>query len=238
MDDAVATVRLYDKDRYLATLFAPDELQPHLFALYAFKCEIERIPFLVTEPQMGEIRLRWWIDTVEQFGDDTMPDHPLAAALVMTVRQYKLPLAGLTRLIEARQFDLYADNMPARNDLEGYLGETESIVFQLAATIVDPAAARSTTNASGFAGVALGLARILNRPNHEKFLPPDETDESLRDLARSRLAEFRREKLPRNLLPVFLPAALTETYLAAGPKPVPQWKRQWRLWRAARTETV
>ena len=38
-----ALVRAADKDRFIATLFAPAERRPHLFALYAFNLEIARI---------------------------------------------------------------------------------------------------------------------------------------------------------------------------------------------------
>ena len=67
----------------------------------------------------------------------------------------------------------------------------------------------------------------------------------LRDHARRHLREMRRRlaAVPRAVHPAFLPAALIEAYLArmerAGYDPfksfeVPQWRRQWTLWRAAR----
>ena len=36
-------VREADKDRFLATLFAPADRRPHLYALYAFNIEISRV---------------------------------------------------------------------------------------------------------------------------------------------------------------------------------------------------
>ena len=38
-----ALVRTSDKDRFLASLFAPADARPHLFALYAFNLEIARV---------------------------------------------------------------------------------------------------------------------------------------------------------------------------------------------------
>jgi 15-cis-phytoene synthase len=238
-DHCLELVRDWDKDRFLATLFAPDDKQRSLFALFAFKSEIERVPFQVSEPQIGEIRLQWWIDTLQSMTTSEAPDHPVANELQKVLRDHHLPVASLVRLVEAHQFDLYADQMPSRNDLEGYLGEVESVAFQLGAMILDADAAGTHATAAGFAGVAFGLSRLLNRePDDSKFIAKGESRASLDEIARKRLAELRQIKLPRNLLPVFLPVTLCESYLFAGRRPIPQWKRQWRLWRAARKESL
>ena len=50
--------------------------------------------------------------------------------------------------------------MPSRNDLEGYCGETASVIFQLAALILDPQAARSVSDLAGHAGCAYRGSRI------------------------------------------------------------------------------
>jgi phytoene synthase len=63
-----------------------------------------------------------------------------------------------------------------------------------------------------------------------------------RGIARMHLRAFQQVELPPALAPAFLPLALTDLYLAAlerqrdpfTPLEVPQWRRQWRLWRAAR----
>ena len=58
-------VRSNDGDRYLATLFAPADKRPFLFALYAFNLEIARVRETIHETMAGEIRLQWWRDVVE-----------------------------------------------------------------------------------------------------------------------------------------------------------------------------
>jgi 15-cis-phytoene synthase len=58
-------VREQDPDRYFATLFAPAERRPGLFALYAFNIEIAKIREAVSEPIPGEIRLSWWREMLE-----------------------------------------------------------------------------------------------------------------------------------------------------------------------------
>jgi 15-cis-phytoene synthase len=65
----------------------------------------------------------------------------------------------------------------------------------------------------------------------------------LRDLARAHLSQIPVADIPAALVPAFLPAALVAPTLkrleqgAADPfstRPLPQWRRQWVLWRAAR----
>ena len=59
-----ALVRAADRDRFLATLFAPRERRAALFALYAFNVEISRVREVVRYPVAGEIRLQWWSDVL------------------------------------------------------------------------------------------------------------------------------------------------------------------------------
>ena len=81
-----------DRDRYLATLFAPLDKRPALFSLYAFAVEIARVPERVREPLPGEIRLQWWRDALES-GAGEATSNPVFAALDETIARYRLPRA-------------------------------------------------------------------------------------------------------------------------------------------------
>src|ERR1700728_2956622 len=104
-----ALVRAADKDRFLATLFAPAEHRAALHALYALNLEIARVREIVREPLAGEIRLQWWSDALAGIGAGDVGSNPVAAALLATIARYRLPKELLTGLIEARRFDLYDD---------------------------------------------------------------------------------------------------------------------------------
>jgi 15-cis-phytoene synthase len=80
-DHCFDLVRSGDKDRFLASLFAPDDKRPHLLALYAFNLEVTRIADLVSEPQIGVIRQQWWRDTIESIYQGNAVDHPVAGPL-------------------------------------------------------------------------------------------------------------------------------------------------------------
>ena len=232
-DACMELVRQWDRDRYLATLFAPDDKRSHLFALYAFDAEVARISTMVTEPQIGEIRLQWWIDTLEAIEKGHSVDHPVAQRFATTMKAFALPAEHLGNLLEARRSEYYADQFPNLFSLESYIAETESALMQFAAIILDRPAAAQAAASVGPAGSAFGLARLFARPRLEsKYIPDGESLESLRALSRKRLAEARQNPVPKCLLPAVLPATLTESYLDGTPSAL---KRQWKIWRAARS---
>ena len=80
MQDAFAhcetLVRAADKDRFLATLFAPAEHRRGLFALYAFNIEVSRVREVVREPLSGEIRLQWWSEVLGGEGRGEVAANP------------------------------------------------------------------------------------------------------------------------------------------------------------------
>ena len=234
-------VRAADKDRWLASLFAPDEKRANLIALYAFNIEVARIRETVSEPGIGEIRLQWWADAIEAIYTGNTPDHPVAQALAAAIAHGNLDQASFLNLIEARRFDLYDDPMPDMATLEGYLGETASVLFQMAASILAGPAARSASDVSGFGGVAYGLTGLLRAlPIHRRrgrmYLPGDvlvrhgvsaaevrsgritpgltATLTELRTHAAKRLAEARKAAgaVPTDALPAFLPLSLVDGY--------------------------
>lgn len=170
-------VRAHDRPRYYATLFAPAAVRADLFALYGFAAEIARIPDLVSEPGLGEIRLKWWQEALSTAAHaPEAGDTPAVRALGATIAAHRLPIGVFGALIEARSFDLYSDHPPTMTDLEGRLGETESALFRIASIIMDAPA--DTAEASGHAGIAYGVARRLasfasDRARGRTILPAD-----------------------------------------------------------------
>lgn len=232
-------VRAHDRDRFLSVLFAPEEMQPRLMALYAFNVEIARIAGTVSEAQLGLIRQQWWLDTLDAIFRGEAVDHPVARELARS----RIPVDPLRGLVRAREFDLYDDQMPDLVSLEGHLGETASVLIQLAAMVLAEGEAARAAEAAGLAGVAAAMAGVLaGGPGARKFLPKDwleaegETGarQKLAVQARRRLAEARAllPEIPEAALPAFLPVSLSGLYLR--PRPPSQFRRQLTLWWAAR----
>lgn len=172
-------VKRFSYDRYLSTLYAPESARPSLMALYAFACEIARIRELVNEPMPGEIRLQWWHDALSGTNHGDVMQNPVAQALLETIERHKLPREPFLNLISARRFDLYSDPMPTLNDLEGYCGETSSVVLLLACMILSGKPGdRQTSDACGHGGVAYALSGLmqtlaLQASRQQQFIPDE-----------------------------------------------------------------
>ncbi len=241
-------IREHDHDRWIATLYAPESQRPALFALYAFSHEIARIRAQVSEPLPGEVRMQWWRDLLEGEAKGEPQSHPVAAALLDAVARYRLPIAPLTALIEARIFDLYDDPMPRLSDLEGYAGETASALIRLACLVLANGRDPGGAAACGHAGVAYALTGLMRAfPWHsaagQVYIPADILGRNgvtrddivrgrggpgvhyslkeLREIARAHLKKLRglRETVPPAVAPAFLPVALVEPYLHAMERP-------------------
>jgi phytoene synthase len=166
-DHCAALVRQADRDRYLATLFAPADRRDALFALYAFNVEIARVRDLAREPMPGEIRLQWWREVLAGERDGEAAAHPVAAALRQTLDRFGFVAAPLLALIDAHTFDLYDEPMRSVADLELYAIQTQSPVFAMAAGILSAgpsgAGAALPDMFTLDASVAYTIAAILER---------------------------------------------------------------------------
>lgn len=168
-------VRSHDFARYASTLFVPAEERRALLALHAFNVEISRVRDQVSQPLPGEIRMQWWTDLLAGAGHGGVEGNPVASELAAAIRAYGLPTEPMSRLIDEHQFDLYNDPMPTLAALEGYVHETASALFALAARILAPPSAeiehlaRHAGFAEGFVHVIASLPRDAAR--RQLFLP-------------------------------------------------------------------
>ncbi len=264
-----ALVREGDKDRFLATLFAPQKYRRALYALYAFNLEVARTRETAHDPMPGEIRLQWWRDVLGGVGRGDVAANPVAAALRDTVVRFRLPPKMLADLIDARSFDLYDEPMAGLADLERYAVRTSAAVIDLAARILSDGRDSGLGDLAGHTGIAYAIAGLLRAlPVHaargQCYVPADllqrygarledvragttslELRAALAELrlrARQHLAVARRlmAELPPELAPALLPVALVGPLLKRMERrrynpfkaaDMPQWRRQWILWR-------
>jgi phytoene synthase len=267
-----ALVRAADKDRFIASLFAPAEHRGALHALYAFNIEIARVREIIREPLAGEIRLQWWSDAIAGEAAGDAQANPVAAALLAAVERYRLPSELLTALIAARRFDLYDDPMRDLADFNDYARATSSAVIELSARVLNeddmPGLGRLALHAGlGYAIAGLLQAFPIHAARGQLFLPLEVLERhgaKRQDIEgkqatpglRAALAEMRlqaRQHLGKAArladgmaaaaLPALLPVALARPGLDRMDRKdydpfvaveITQWRRQWRLWRAAR----
>jgi phytoene synthase len=153
-------VRAHDFVRYASTLFVPVEQRRALLALYAFNVEISRIRIHVSQTLSGEMRLQWWTDMLAGTAHGGVEGNPVAAELLLAIRNARLPVERLSRLIEEHQFDLYNDPMPTMAALEGYIDYTSSALFSLAAQIAGWQS-DEIEHLARHAGLAQGIAQVM-----------------------------------------------------------------------------
>jgi phytoene synthase len=237
------TARSHDPDRYLAALLAPRPARRDLVVIAAFAGELARIPHVVREPMMGEIRLQWWREAVEGFATGAATGNPVADAMGELVARRGLSREPLLAAIDAREADLYADPVADQGALDRYLAGTEGSFFALAAAVLGAAELPDADRRAHHAGAALGMTRLLiDLPHHlargrvplptmwlqEAGLPagglPAGRPAEVRAVL-ARAVRYAREHLAgaqqllagasRSEFAAFLPLALVEPYLQA-----------------------
>jgi phytoene synthase len=170
-------VRGGDFERYAATLMVAPDLRRSLLALYAFNLEIARIREQISQPLAGEIRLQWWSDLLAGTVHGEAAANPVAAELLTAIERHALPHEAFERMIEAHRFDLYDEPMQTEAELERYVLDTASVLFDLAARVLGDR--QPNDELVRQAGLAFGLARIVEAmPRHASngqiYLPLEE----------------------------------------------------------------
>jgi phytoene synthase len=172
-----------------------------VLALYAFLETLRDIPERTTEPLMGEIRLKWWYEALEEIRDGTPPRyHPLTEALQRIILQYDLPVQDLLDCVEGQMPLL--DRLPL--DLKAALklvDAGEGIIARLCAAVLDPS----------------GDAALLAAPSRFYGLAQLKQNQRLQDAGDAEGAHLRSDaaKAAGNLPALLMPLALTSV-LAEG----------------------
>ena len=162
LEDLEATVRRSDQDRWLASRFIADPIaRADAIALYAFDHVLARVPFQVSDPLMGEIRLTWWGEALDEiYGSGAVRAHPVALGLAEAVRRQDLSRAPLDALIEARFGDLQPQPFADAEEAKAYADQTAGALMQ---AVVQVLGGPAELQAARLAGRAYGLAVMGHR---------------------------------------------------------------------------
>ncbi|MDB5445934.1 MAG: crtB [Phenylobacterium sp.] len=156
-DDLDSLVRRVDPDRWLSSRFVADPVaRGEVVALYAYDHELARAPRVASNPLLGEIRLTWWREALDEiFEGRPVRRHPTAQALAQAVRARALTREPLEAMIDARYRELDATPLVADEAL-AWARDTGGRVAELAASLLDP---EGDPALAGAAGAAWALAR-------------------------------------------------------------------------------
>lgn len=205
-DECATLVRDRDRDRYLATLYAPATVRPALFALHALDIELTAVVDTTTEPMLGQIRLAWWREQLQALDAGAVPAQPTLAALAAEVLPRGIGGASLEPLEDA-SLALFDDDLDAHAD-------GRAMLFDAALRVLVPGPDAALIEASRSFGIGWAL---VEAGRQARALTPAQLDRAAAALAPRRVPAVAR--------PLFALAALARADLAAlrqGQPPAPR----------------
>jgi len=218
-------------------LLAPAAARPALWALLAFNYEIARVREVVSQPIMGQIRLQWWREALDDIVAGRPPrQHYVVGPLAAAITRHHIPRALLDQMIDGRERDL-DDTPPATlEDLETYAEATSARLLQAELRVLGAhgEASHDAARRVGIAWALVGLIRALpfHRRQGRVYVPAalvaaeavlaDPGQQAVRAAlqmmatrAADQLAAARlpRARIPPEALPALLIARVASVYL-------------------------
>jgi 15-cis-phytoene synthase len=199
-------VRRMDNDRWLASRFVSDPAaRTDVVALIAFNYELARVAGGVTSALMGEIRLTWWREAMEELTAGKPPrKHPAVEALAVC----GVDPRALAAMAEARLADLEEEPFADEAAVLVYLDATAGALAALMAQRLDPAAdavaVRAAARAYGLAG--LWRLKLAGRSRLPLTWTAADVETGVAVQRKAAAGELRR--LPIAAFPAIAPAAL------------------------------
>jgi phytoene synthase len=205
-------VRRVDPDRWLASRFIGDPAaRADVIALFAMNYELARVAGGVSNALMGEIRLTWWREAMEEIAAGKTPrKHPNVEALAAS----KIDPNALAALAEARFTDLDAGPLKDEAAVLAYVDATAGALAVLAARRLDRSADPHAVKGAARAYGLSGLWRLKQAGRSR--LPADWTQADVARRVEAQLKAARTEvrRLPVAAFPAVAPAALAKAYAA------------------------
>jgi len=151
-DDLDDLIRRVDPDRWLSSRFIGDaQARADVVTVYAYDHELARAPKVASNPLLGEIRLTWWREVLDEiFEERAVRRHPVAQALAEVVKRRELPREPLEAMIDGRYRELDPQPMTQAEALE-WARDTAGRSAELAARILDPGSDVGSAMAAGAA---------------------------------------------------------------------------------------
>ena len=225
-DDIEAEVRRADPDRWLGSrLISDPALRADVLAVLAFDAELARVRAVVSEALLGEIRLTWWQEALDEITEHRpVRRHPTVQALAKAIEAHGLSPVLLASLIEARVEDLDGAVFDDPDKAMAHIDQTSVALSALILQILSPG---TDLHAVQAVSRAYGLARLRLAGRLDAALASD--------WAGARIAEELAKgagaikALPVAAFPAIAHCALTRS-LAKGREPGPLAKRALIFW--------
>jgi phytoene synthase len=225
-DDIEAEVRRADPDRWLASRLISDAaVRSNVLAVLALDAELARVRAVVSEALLGEIRLTWWQEALDEIREQRpVRRHPTVQALAEAIQTRDLSPVLLFSLIEARIEDLGGAVFDDPDKVMAHIDQTSVALSALILQIVSPGTDLHTVQA---VSRAYGLARLRLAGRLTPELAMGWAPPRIRDDLAAGAGAIRA--LPVQAFPAIAHCALTQG-LAKGREPGPLTKRALIFW--------
>ncbi|XP_075220235.1 NADH dehydrogenase (ubiquinone) complex I, assembly factor 6 homolog sicily isoform X2 [Lycorma delicatula] len=225
----VDLVRKFDYENFLCTLLLTSESRSLAFAVRAFNVEVAKVQDQVSQEQIAQMRLKFWLETVENLFKD------------QNIKDKKLSKNHLKSLVQSRMTPVSSSTFKNLEDMEKYAENSVSPVYYL---ILQGSGYGSvhTDHAASHLGKSQGLVNILrsipyNLGRRTVTLPQDlllkhnlpqekilrgKNDSNLKEVifeiasrAKQHLEKARslKKSCPKEASTLFLPAVCINAYL-------------------------
>ncbi|MFK7752447.1 MAG: squalene/phytoene synthase family protein [Sedimentitalea sp.] len=195
-----ALVEKADPNRFLATMAAPVQARPVLFALFALNVEVARAPWVTQEPMIAEMRLQWWRDALEEIATGKTPRrHEVVSPLARLISPETA--RDLDQLVAARRWDIYKDPFEDEAHFQRYIEQTSGALLWAAGRSLgatQPVVFNDLGYASGLANWFQACPELERRGRIPLL---DGRSQAIRVLAQSGLDRLNRARAARADIP-------------------------------------
>lgn len=234
-------VKKHDYEGFLCNLLLKNEIRSAAFAIRAFNVEIATVEDHVQDKRNGLMRLKFWDDTINNIYNDLPPKTPTALELHRILKQHKLSKHYFKRLIDARYGKLENSRFNDLSAIEKYAENAFSSIIYLLLE-ANGTKDLNCDHFASHLGKACGIITLIRAiPYYLQkniiMLPMDlieknkvsakslfrcESSQELKETlfqvsscANSHLqkAQSLKNKLPKEIYPIFLPYLIAEDYL-------------------------
>lgn len=145
-------------------------------AIRAFNIEISRIPDIVSNTTIGQMRHQFWKDTIDKTFNQNPPEEPVAVLLAAYMQDtgIRLNKTWFQKVISAREQALLRPGFVNLSALETYAESTYSMLLYLTLSAL-PLNSLSADHVASHIGKAAGIAAVLRGVPLLAFPPPPNT---------------------------------------------------------------
>lgn len=211
LDHAAQLLASGDPHRLRTVMASPVTARPMLIALYALNLGIARAAWASAEPMVGEMRLQWWRDALQEIAThQPVRAHPVLQAAAPFLAGDQQAVVLLDGIVEARRWDLWRDPFSDDAALWDHLGATGGALGWLVARLLGApdhaeAMVRDAARAGALADWFAAVPDLRARGRHPL---PDPTPEGVIRLAQAGVAHHRAARMARRCLPATARPAL------------------------------